>query len=53
MSIITDTMKVIKTEKKGKHLNTVEEYHIHIMNTNGLHMNDMYSDVYNMIFKAM
>jgi hypothetical protein len=26
---ITNTMKVLKTEKKGKHLNTLEKYHIH------------------------
>jgi hypothetical protein len=26
---ITKTMNIIKTEKKGKHLNTLEKYHIH------------------------
>jgi hypothetical protein len=26
---ITDTAQVIRTERKGKHLNTVEKYHIH------------------------
>jgi hypothetical protein len=25
---ISDTMKVVKIEKKGKHLNTLEKYHI-------------------------
>jgi hypothetical protein len=25
---ITEAMKVIKIEKKGKHLNTLEEYHL-------------------------
>jgi hypothetical protein len=28
---ITDAMKVIKIEKKGKHLNTLEKYHIYKM----------------------
>jgi hypothetical protein len=26
---ITDTMKVIKIEKKGRHLNTLEKYNIY------------------------
>jgi hypothetical protein len=39
---ITDTMKVIKIEKKGKHLNTQEKYHICKMSKDGLHMNNTY-----------
>jgi hypothetical protein len=27
---ITNTVKVIKTEKKGKHLNTLKKFHIYI-----------------------
>jgi hypothetical protein len=27
---IADAMKVLKTERKGKHLNTLEKYHIYI-----------------------
>jgi hypothetical protein len=27
---ITDTLNIIKTEKRGKHLNTLEKYHIYI-----------------------
>jgi hypothetical protein len=26
---ITNTMKILKIEKKGKHLNTLEKYHIY------------------------
>jgi hypothetical protein len=37
---ITDTMKVIKIEKTGKHLNTLEKYHIYKISKNRLHMND-------------
>jgi hypothetical protein len=35
---ITDTVDIIKTKKIGKHLNTVEEFHIHKINKNKLHM---------------
>jgi hypothetical protein len=31
---ITDTMKVVKIEKKGKHMNTLERYHIYNENEN-------------------
>jgi hypothetical protein len=34
---ITDTMEVVKIEKKGKHLNTLEKYHIYKMGKNRLH----------------
>jgi hypothetical protein len=51
----TDTMRVIKTEKKGKHVNTLEKYHILIykMGKDGLHMNHTYINVYNLIFKVI
>jgi hypothetical protein len=47
--IITNTMDIIKTEKKGKHLNTLEKYHIYKISENRLHMNDTYIDIYNPI----
>jgi hypothetical protein len=31
---ITDTIDIIKTEKKGKHLNTLEKYHIYKISKN-------------------
>jgi hypothetical protein len=33
---------VIKIEKKGKHLNTLEKYHIHKISKDRLHMSDTY-----------
>jgi hypothetical protein len=33
-------MDIIKTGKKGKHLNTVEKYHIYNISKDNLHMND-------------
>jgi hypothetical protein len=44
---ITDIMKIKNAEKKGKHLNTLENYSMCKMSKNGLHMNDVYIDVYN------
>jgi hypothetical protein len=38
---ITDTIKVIKIEKGGKHLNTLQKCHIYKMSKNKLHMNDV------------
>jgi hypothetical protein len=35
------------------HLNTLEKHHIYKMSKDGLHMNDMYIDTYNLICKLM
>jgi hypothetical protein len=40
-SIITDTMDVIRTRRKGKHLNTLEKYYIHKISRDNLHMEDI------------
>jgi hypothetical protein len=40
---INKTMDIIK---KGKHLNTLEKYHIHKISKNNLHMNDVHNDTY-------
>jgi hypothetical protein len=49
---MANTMKVLKTEKKGKHLNTLEKYHIYKM-SKGLQMNDTYIDIHNPIFEVI
>jgi hypothetical protein len=46
-------MHVIEMEKKGKHVNTLERYHIHKISKNKLHMNDTYIDTHNPIFKIL
>jgi hypothetical protein len=48
---VTDTMKIMKIEKKGKHLNTLEKYHTYKGSRNRLQMNDAYIHVYNLIFE--
>jgi hypothetical protein len=50
---ITDTMDIIKTHKKGKHLNTLEKYHIHKLYKKSLHMNDSAIEANNPIFKTL
>jgi hypothetical protein len=46
-------MDIIKTEKKGKHLDTLEKYLIYKISRNKLHTNDTYTDTYNPIFEAL
>jgi hypothetical protein len=50
---ITDTMEIIKIERKGKHLNTLERYHIYKISKEGIHMNDMHDETYNPIFEVI
>jgi hypothetical protein len=52
---ITDTMDIIRTEKKGKHLNTLGKYHIRVykISKNKVHMYDTYIDIYNPIFETL
>jgi hypothetical protein len=50
---IMDTMDIIKTGTKGKHLNTLEKYHIYRISKNNLHMNDTHINTYNPIFETM
>jgi hypothetical protein len=39
---MANTMRVLKTEKKGKLLNTLEKYHIYKTSNEGLQINDTY-----------
>jgi hypothetical protein len=42
--VMMDTMDIITTGRKGKHLNTLERYHIYRTNRENLHMNDTHLD---------
>jgi hypothetical protein len=46
-------MDIVKTTKKGKHLNTLEKYHIYKLSKNKLHMNDTHIDTHNPIFETL
>jgi hypothetical protein len=48
-----DTMDVITTGWKGKHLNTLEMNHIYRISKDNLHMNDTYINTHNPIFEAL
>jgi hypothetical protein len=50
---ITDTIEIIKTERKGRYLNTLERHYIYEIGKDNLHMNDTNIDVHNPIFKAL
>jgi hypothetical protein len=50
---ITDTMEIMKTERKGRYLNTLERYYIYEISKDNLHMNDRNIDIHNPIFKAL
>jgi hypothetical protein len=46
-------MDIIKTERKGKYLNTLEKYYIHRIRKDNLHMNDTHINTYNPIFELL
>jgi hypothetical protein len=48
---ITDTMDVIRTGRKGRHLKTLEKYLIYKISRNNLHMNDTHT--HNHIFQTI
>jgi hypothetical protein len=43
----------MRTQKKRKHLNTLEKYHMYKISKNNLHMNDTNIDTHNPIFTEM
>jgi hypothetical protein len=46
-------MELIKIERKGKQLNTLERYHIRRISKEGCHINDIYNEARNPIFEAL
>jgi hypothetical protein len=50
---ITDTMDIIKTARKRKHLNTLEKYYIYKLSKNKQNMNDTHVDTHNPIFEIL
>jgi arginyl-tRNA--protein-N-Asp/Glu arginylyltransferase len=50
---IEDIMEIIKLENKGKHLGTLEKYHIFRSYKQKIHLNDNNIDVYDPIFNAI
>jgi hypothetical protein len=50
---ITYTVDVIKMGRKGRHLNTLERYHIYKISRNNLHMNDTYIERHSPIYQTV
>jgi hypothetical protein len=50
---IIGTVDVLRTHKKRKHLNTLQEYHIYNIRKNNLKINDTNIDTHNSIFRAL
>jgi hypothetical protein len=50
---IDDTMKILCKNKKGRLLNTVEQFYIYINKKQNSHLNDIYSDNYNPIYDTL
>jgi hypothetical protein len=50
---ITETMDIIRTQRKGNHLNTLEKYHIYKISRDNIQMNDTNTDTHKPIFKAL
>jgi hypothetical protein len=44
---------IIGTHKKGKHLNTLEKYHIYKISKNNLHTSDTNIDTHNPLFRTL
>jgi hypothetical protein len=52
-STIDDTMKILYRNKKGRLLNTVEQFYIYINTKQNSHLNDLYSNNYNPIYNTL
>lgn len=46
-------MDIIKTGKKGRHLNTLENYHIYKIRRNNLYMNNTHIEAHNPVFRTV
>jgi hypothetical protein len=49
----TDTIDVIRYGRKGRHLNTLEKYHIYRISKTNVHLNDTYNETHNTIFQVI
>jgi hypothetical protein len=52
-STVTNTMDVIRTGRKVRHINTLEKYHIYKISRNNLHTNDTHIEEHNPIFQKV
>jgi hypothetical protein len=50
---ITDTMDILHIEKKGRLMNTWEQFYIHKLSKNNIQRNNTYTDIYNPVFNLI
>jgi hypothetical protein len=50
---MNEIMDIVKVQEKGKHLNTLEKYHIYKLCKQGIQLNNNCSESQNPIFKEM
>jgi hypothetical protein len=50
---VADTVDIIMTGRKGKHLNTLERYLVYKASRHNVHMNDTHIHAHNPIFEAL
>jgi hypothetical protein len=50
---VTDTRDVIRTGRKGRHLNTLEKYNVYKISRKNLHVNDTHIEAHNPIFQTV
>jgi hypothetical protein len=48
---ITDTMDIIRKGRKGRHLNTLEKYHIYKISKANVHLNNTHNPIFQVIHK--
>jgi hypothetical protein len=48
---IEDTFDILHFEKKGPLMNTLERFHIYKLSREGIHLNDTYNPIFNLITK--
>jgi hypothetical protein len=46
-------MDILQIKKKGPLMNTLEQFHIYNLWKENLHINDIYTDIYNPIFSVI
>jgi hypothetical protein len=50
---VRDIVDNRRTGRKGRHLNTLEKYHIYKISSNNLRMNDTHIETHNPIFQTL
>jgi hypothetical protein len=50
---INDAIDIIRNGRKGRHLNTLEKYHVYKISKTNIQLNDTYNEMQNPIFQEI